>query len=372
MAQYRGGVVGLGWMGMLYDLAGRISDRFDVDDIDRPTPELDIHRKFHHYESPGVEGNPTSYSESLVDRPEIELVAAADRDVKRLRAFSERYGIESVYSDAKEMFEKENLDIVAVATNTKGRSNLVVMAAENGAKGVITDKPMCHTLEEADRMVKACADAGAPLSCGAITTTHPSFERAKHLVTSGEIGDVLSIESGGPTAQHQNWSYFLDSPPAWVIGTNDPPRAESGSDEFQGQGMLVAQDGMVVHFRKGGPGVRIAGTTGELGFFHGLAGASGWRLYKDVQSPDAGDPKQRMEMPFGVPQFLPPYGAIYSLNDVMRCIAGEMDEPKNSGRRVAVALEVEVALKLSSDMGGVRVDLPLEDRSLGLNYDWFR
>ena len=40
MAQYRGGVVGLGWMGLLYDLAGRISDRFDVDDIDRPTPEL--------------------------------------------------------------------------------------------------------------------------------------------------------------------------------------------------------------------------------------------------------------------------------------------------------------------------------------------
>ena len=372
MAQYRGGVVGLGWMGLLYDLAGRISDRFDVDDIDRPTPELDIHREFHHYESPGVEGNPTSYSESLVDRPEIELVAAADRDVKRLRAFSERYGIESVYSDAKEMFEKENLDIVAVATNTKGRSNLVVMAAENGAKGVITDKPMCHTLEEADRMVKACADAGAPLSCGAITTTHPSFERAKHLVTSGEIGDVISIEAGGPTAQHQNWSYFLDSPPAWVIGTNDPPRSESGSDEFQGQGMLVAQDGTVVHFRKGGPGVRITGTTGELGFFHGLAGASGWRLYKDVHVAGGrgsqaahGDAVRRPAVPAAVRGDL-----LAERRDAL--YRGEMDEPKNSGRRVAVALEVEVALKLSSDMGGVRVDLPLEDRSLGLNYDWFR
>ena len=56
----------------------------------------------------------------------------------------------------------------------------------------------------------------------------------------------------------------------------------------------------------------------------------------------------------------------------MDCLAGELDEPKNSGRRVAVALEVEIALKQSSAQRSARVDLPLEDRSLGLNYDWFR
>ena len=56
-----------------------------------------------------------------------------------------------------------------------------------------------------------------------------------------------------------------------------------------------------------------------------------------------------------------------------RCLSrmGQIgDELKNSGRRVA--LEVEVALKASSEQGGNRVDLMLEDRSLGLNYDWFR
>ena len=66
------------------------------------------------------------------------------------------------------------------------------------------------------------------------------------------------------------------------------------------------------------------------------------------------------------------YGAIYSLADVMDCLAGKLDEPKNSGRRVAVALEVSIALKESSSGCGSRVDLPLADRTLGLNYDWFR
>ena len=56
----------------------------------------------------------------------------------------------------------------------------------------------------------------------------------------------------------------------------------------------------------------------------------------------------------------------------MDCLAGELNEPKNSGRRVAVALEVEIALKESSARNGVRVDLPLSDRLLRLSYDWFR
>ena len=67
-----------------------------------------------------------------------------------------------------------------------------------------------------------------------------------------------------------------------------------------------------------------------------------------------------------------PYGAVYGFADIFDCLKGKLDEPKNSGRRVAVALEVEIALKQSSAQGSVRVDLPLEDRSPGLNYEWFR
>jgi hypothetical protein len=56
----------------------------------------------------------------------------------------------------------------------------------------------------------------------------------------------------------------------------------------------------------------------------------------------------------------------------MDFLAGKLDEPKNSGRRVAMALEVEVALKQSAGQGGRRVELPLADRSAGLAYDWHR
>ena len=60
------------------------------------------------------------------------------------------------------------------------------------------------------------------------------------------------------------------------------------------------------------------------------------------------------------------------MDDVLRASQLGGPEPKNSGRRVAIALEVELALKESSLQGGARVDLPLADRSLSLHYDWFR
>ncbi len=367
MAKYRAGVIGLGWMGLLSDLAGRIWDPYHVDDVDRPTPELDIHRRFQFHEHHRGGHVPHSWAEVMWDRPEVDLIAGADRDRKRLKAFGERYGEVALYTDAAEMLHTEALDIVAVATNTKGRADLTCLAVACGVKGIATEKPMAHTLEEADRMVEACANAGVPLCCGAIPVNHPSYAKAKELGSSGPIGEVISIETEGPMSQKQYWSYFVDSAPAWVIGVGDQARRESGSNEFTGQGMMVTVDDKFIHFRKGAGVIRLTGSDGEIQFHSGHPG--GWRLWQDI---DTTEGRQRVEMPWPSPQFVGGYNAVYGLADIINCLEGKLDEPKNSGRRVAVALEVELALKQSAAQGGVRVDLPLEDRSLGLHYDWFR
>ena len=375
--KYRGGVLGLGWMGVLYDMGRRDyhnilgsykTPKYELESANRPTPDwLDVHRKFHHHDHPGKEGLVATYAEALWDRPEVELVAGADRDKKRLDMFGERYGIKALYTDALEMYQKENLDILAIATNTKGRSFLTVKAVEAGVKGIFVDKPMTFTLKEADDMVNACAKAGVPLVGGATTVSHPSFQKAKELIASGAIGEVTSIEAQAPlTSQHQDWSYFVDSELAWVSGTGDKPRRERGSSEFMGQGIIVAKDGTVVHIRDGAPMVRISGSQGEMSFDRTRYY---WRLWQDIDTP-AG--KRRVRMPWPGPQFGLGMRTVYCLDDLIACMEGRMKEPKNSGRLVAVALEAELGLKQSSARGGERVELPLQDRSLGLTYDWFR
>ena len=376
-AKYRGGVVGLGWMGVLYDMGTRDYEnilgsyktpKYDLESAKRPTPDwLDVHRKFYHHDHPGKEGLVATYAEAIWDRPEVELVAGADRDKKRLSMFGERYGIEALYTDALEMYEKENLDILAIATNTRGRSFLTVKAVEAGVKGIFVDKPMTFTLKEADDMVNACAKAGVPLVGGATTVSHPSFQKAKELIKSGAIGELTSIEAQVPlSSQHQDWSYFVESELAWVSGTGDKPRRERGSSEFMGQGIIVARDGTVVHIRDGAPMVRISGSKGEMSFDRSR---HYWRLWQDSDTP-AG--KRRVRMPWPDPQFGLGMRTVYCLDDLIACMEGRMKEPKNSGRLVAVALEAELGLKQSSARGGERVELPLKDRSLGLTYDWFR
>ena len=374
-AKYRGGVVGLGWMGVLYDMGTRDYEniggsykdpKYDLESANRPTPDwLNVHRKFHHHDHPGKEGLVSTYAEAIWDRPEVELVAGADRDKKRLSMFGERYGIKALYTDALEMYEKENLDILAIATNTRGRSFLTVKAVEAGVKGIFVDKPMTFTLKEADDMVNACAKAGVPLVGGATTTSHPSFAKAKELVTGGAIGDVTSIEARVPLlSQHQCWAYFVDSDLAWVSGIGDKPRRERGSSEFMGQGIIVAKDGTVVHIRDGAPQVKISGSTGEIVF-----DGKRWILWQDVDTPSGR--KGRVEMPWPDPQ----WGSMrtpWCLDDLIAAMEGRMKEPKNSGRIVAMALEAELGLKQSSARGGERIQLPLADRSLGLTYDWFR
>ena len=383
MRKYRAGIIGLGTMGMLLNMEHRRMGFWKPEDAIRPTSDLNIHHKAYLHEIATDKGASSfaSYADALQDRPEFELVAAAERDPTRRDAFIERYGIDNVYDDAEEMLRKEKLEIVAIPTNTRPRADLTVLAVECGAKGIITEKPMAYTLEEADRMVKACAGANVPLVCGAISTSEYSFEKAKEIIESGEIGDVISIEASSnrtSVSQHQNWSYFIDSNPAWVIGTGDTPpndvisydgkTVSPGSQEFYGEGMMVTDTGQVVHFRKGAPGVRITCTDGEL--FHSRE-QMGWTMWKNIETPDGKSlstliPWDRGK--YGINH----NGAVFGIDDIVKCIKGELDEPKNSGRRIARAIEVEIGLVMSAAQGGVRIDLPFKDRSLGLFYDWHR
>ena len=365
---YRAGVIGLGWMGMLADIAVVYKrGRYSVDDVERPTPELDVRREFHYHQNVGSANIPHTWAEVFHDRPGVELVAGAERDPQRLKAFGDRYGVDALYTDAEEMLRSGSLDIVAVATNVKGRADLTCLAVETGAKAIAIEKPIAHTLEEVDRMVIACTVAGVPLIAGATPANHPSYARARELIGSGAIGDVVSIEAEAPASQKPHWMYFVDEMPLWVVGVGDRERRDSGSDEFVGQGLAQTRGEAVVHFRKGAGLVRISGTSGEIVLDSNPG--SQWRLWQDV---DTESGMRRVEIPWPAPQFEGGYNAVCGLTDLVDCLEGRLDEPKNSGRRAAIALEVEIALKVSAANGGMRVDLPLRDRSLGLNYDWFR
>lgn len=115
------------------------------------------------------------------------LVAICDRNEARLREVQAMFGIERAYADAAEMFARETLDFVDIATTAPTHRTLVEMAAESRVP-TICQKPFAPTIEDARAMVKACADAGVPLMVHENFRWQSPLIAVKQAIDSGAIG----------------------------------------------------------------------------------------------------------------------------------------------------------------------------------------
>jgi predicted dehydrogenase len=115
------------------------------------------------------------------------IVAICDRDPKRLQLLGDQFGIERRYTDAAELFAKEKLDFVDIATTVASHRPLVKMAAANRVP-VICQKPFAPDLSDAKAMVAACAKAGVPLMVHENFRWQSPIQAVKRAIDSGAIG----------------------------------------------------------------------------------------------------------------------------------------------------------------------------------------
>ena len=119
-----------------------------------------------------------------------KLVAVADPELSRARELATALGATD-YADYSEMFLREKLDAVVVATPETMHREPVVMAAEHGC-AVLVEKPIAASLEDADAMIAACDAAGVPLMVGYILRFEPAYARIQQAVEAGAIGTFLT------------------------------------------------------------------------------------------------------------------------------------------------------------------------------------
>ena len=86
---------------------------------------------------------------------EVEIVAIADPVADALNDFGENYNIQTRYLDPREMLDKENLDIVSVATWHRLHAPMTIAACARKPKAVLCEKPMAINLGECDEMLIA-------------------------------------------------------------------------------------------------------------------------------------------------------------------------------------------------------------------------
>lgn len=168
----------------------------------------------------GLGGVGSIHLEAYRDNPAIDLVAAAEIDEARRTSLQARYGFRP-YADFKAMLGEETLDLVCVATPVATHEAVTIACAEAG-RHVLCEKPLAVEVASAKRMIAACAAAGVKLFYGASYRFLPALRKARELVGSGAVGEVLLMreqEIGGTGPDGRQIMGFAHYPPGGPGGS---------------------------------------------------------------------------------------------------------------------------------------------------------
>lgn len=123
----------------------------------------------------------------------IELVAACDPR-PTARAQFERDFAARVYETIEQLAADPAVDAVYVASPHQFHAEHTRVAARHG-KHVLVEKPMALSLDECDRMIASCADAGVHLIVGHCHSFDSPYLQARALVAGGAFGKVRMIQA---------------------------------------------------------------------------------------------------------------------------------------------------------------------------------
>jgi predicted dehydrogenase len=134
---------------------------------------------------------------AMLGHPNLTVVAVADDDPKGLAAAARRLGVDRAYGDYRAMLDREKPQFVAVAPRwVDGHKAMILDCAERGIH-MFCEKPMARDVAECDAIVAACERSHVKLAIAFQTRYGPRYERAKGLIRSGAIGEVLEIRGRG-------------------------------------------------------------------------------------------------------------------------------------------------------------------------------
>ncbi|MFP4055626.1 MAG: Gfo/Idh/MocA family protein [Candidatus Brocadiia bacterium] len=155
------------------------------------------------------------------------LVAASDIQPQHVEGFGEEFGLppRALYTDPCEMLRREELDCVSICTWAQHHAELVVAAARAGVRGILCEKPMCTSIGEGERMLRAAQRTGAKVAITHQRRYHRRITRAARRIARGAIGEVHTLVArggGGLTNTHSHtvdmMRYMLGDPePEWVM-----------------------------------------------------------------------------------------------------------------------------------------------------------
>ena len=160
------------------------------------------------------------------------IVALCDADAGLAEQRAAAWGLDgaAIYADYTELLADPAVDLVEILLPHHLHAD-AALAAFAAGKAVSLQKPMTHTLDQADALVAAARDAGVFFKVFENFVFYPPVVKAKQLVDAGAIGEVQTIRLKSHFSGTGGWPI-----PAGAIAWRQDPAQNGG-------GPMVFDDG---------------------------------------------------------------------------------------------------------------------------------
>lgn len=313
---------------------------------------------------------PYSHTATFAACDRTELIACSDLRPEVMEQVGVQYDIPKTrqYTDYKALIDTEQPDIVSVATQPEHRAEIVIYAAEHGAKAIYAEKAMAASMAEADAMVEVCERNGVFFNLGTQRRWHPGFTKMREVIDSGQLGRVKTIIFNGSTlfngaSHHYDNLLFLNGDRRAVrmqghlVDGNWRVEGDRLTEDPVGGGIIEFENGVTAYAVT--PSREIEW---EVNCENGSLTAWPGNVYRLRES---GEPGLAAG---GFPHYEPESPNLRLVLDLVNAI--DTGEPPIGGVRAAHAgTELIFATVASHLRGGARVDLPLEGSTIQLQRD---
>ncbi|MFC4404112.1 Gfo/Idh/MocA family protein [Gracilibacillus xinjiangensis] len=133
-----------------------------------------------------------SYAKVFRQMKDVEITAVTDEDEARGKHAAGNF--DAVFYTSYEELLEQNIDAVIVTSENINHCKHVIAAAK-AKKHVLVEKPMATTIEDAEKMIRACKENGVLLQVAYPVRFNTSIMQAKEQIDNGMIGDILAINA---------------------------------------------------------------------------------------------------------------------------------------------------------------------------------
>ncbi len=319
---------------------------------------------------------PYSHAAGFEACDRTELIACSDLRADVLGQAGKRYGVppERLYADYRELIDKEQPDIVSVATQPEQRAEIVIYAAEHGVKAVYAEKAMAASMNDARSMVEAVERNNVVFNLGTNRRWETVYDTMKALVDEGSIGDLQSIIIYGNGHLFNTASHTLDlalrlcgdSPAHWVQGnlplSDSVFDGDTLTDDPLGEGIIEMENGVRIYalLSHQSSEFEAVGTKGRI---KSIRDGREWDFR--ISDPTEANP-QSLTLRRSFPDVPHRSSTLRLIEDIVHSL--DTGEPTKGGVRVAYAsTELIFGFIESHRRDGVRVPIPLTESNTRLD-----